>query len=100
MNRKSINIYGFIFTVGFFSTYFYTYYNTRGLTRNPKFSSLAFTVVPTMLFTYIKPRTNKLWSLEKRIGYQLSRSERNQLTSFIGAILGTAFIYTLYFSSN
>ena len=91
---------GIPFTVGFFSTYFYTYYNTRGLTRSPKFSSLAFTIVPTILFTYIKPRTNKSWSLEKRIGYQLSRSEKNQVTSFIGAILGTSFIYTLYFSSN
>ena len=91
---------GIPFTVGFFSSYFYTYYNTRGLTRNPKFSSLAFTAVPSLLFTYIKPKANKKWSLEKRIGYQLSRSEKNQVSSWWGAVLGTATIFTLYFSSN
>ena len=91
---------GIPFTIGFFSSYFYTYYNTRGLTRNPKFSSLAFTAVPSLLFTYIKPRANKKWSLEKRVGYQLSRSEKNQVASFWGAVLGTATIFTLYFSSN
>ena len=80
--------------------YFYAYYNTRGLTRNPKFSSLAFTAVPSLLFTYIKPRANKKWSLEKKVGYQLSRSEKNQVASFWGAVLGTATIFTLYFSSN
>lgn len=47
------HIPGIPFTIGFFSSYFYTYYNTRGLTRNPKFSSLAFTAVPSILFTYV-----------------------------------------------
>ena len=94
------HIPGIPFTIGFFSSYFYTYYNTRGLTRNPKFSSLAFTAVPSILFTHVKPRANKKWSLEKRTGYQLSRSEKNQVASFWGAVLGTATIFTLYFSSN
>ena len=94
------HIPGIPFAIGFFSSYFYTYYNTRGLTRNPKFSSLAFTAVPSIIFTYIKPRANKKWSLEKRTGYRLSRSEKNQVTSWWGAVLGTATIYTLYFSSN
>ena len=91
---------GIPFAIGFFSSYFYTYYNTRGLTRNPKFSSLAFTAIPSIVFTYIKPRANKKWSLEKRTGYQLSRSEKNQVSSWWGAVLGTATIFTLYFSSN
>ena len=92
------NLPGVPFTIGFFSSYFYTYYNTRGLTRNPKFSSLIFTAVPPIVFTYIKPKANKKWSLEMRYGYQTVRSQQNQVASFWGAVLGTAFMYTMYFS--
>lgn len=92
------HIPGIPFTIGFFSSYFYTYYNTRGLTRNPKFSSLAFTAVPSIVFTYVKPKANKKWNLEKRTGYRLSRSEKNQVASWWGAVLGTTVIYMLYFS--
>ena len=94
------HVAGVPFTLGFFSSFFYSYYNTRGLSRNPKFSSLVFTAVPPIIFTIAKPKTNKNWSREKRIGYQTARSERNQVSSFGGAVLGTIFIYSLYFSSN
>jgi|TARA_R100000479_G_C6379840_1_gene200594 hypothetical protein len=94
------HISGVPFTIGFFSSFFYTYHNTRGLTRNPKFSSLAFTAVPPIVFTILKPKTDKRWSNERRVGYRTSRSERNQISSFGGALLGTAFIYSIYFSSN
>ena len=94
------HVSGVPFTIGFFSSFFYTYHNTRGLTRNPKFSSLAFTAVPPIVFTILKPKTDKRWSNERRIGYRTSRSERNQISSFGGALLGTAFIYSIYFSSN
>ena len=94
------HVSGIPFTIGFFSSFFYTYYNTRGLTRNPKFSSLAFMAVPPIIFTIVKPKTSKKWSREKRIGYQIARSERNQISSFGGSLLGTAFIYSIYFSSN
>ena len=89
---------GLAFSTGFFSSFFYTYYNTRGLTRNPKFSSLAFNIIPPLVFTIIKPRANKKWSREKKIGYRNSRSEENQKASLWGGLLGTGFIYTLYFT--
>ena len=92
------HIPGLAFSTGFFSSFFYTYHNTRGLTRNPKFSSLAFTAVPPIIFTIVKPKASLNWSREKRIGYQTSRSEENQLASFGGALLGTGFIYALYFT--
>ena len=92
------HIPGLAFSTGFFSSFFYTYHNTRGLTRNPKFSSLAFTAVPPIIFTIVKPKASLNWSREKRIGYQNSRSEKNQLASFGGALLGTGFIYALYFA--
>ncbi len=88
----------FPFAVGFFSSYLYTYRNTRGLTRPPKITSLWFMAVPTLAFTYIKPKTNKAWPLAKRIGYQNTISERNQTASFIGSILGTTAMYIFYFS--
>jgi hypothetical protein len=91
---------GLPFATGFFSSYFYTYYNTRGLSRNPKFSSLAFTAIPPIIFTVIKPKANKRWTPDRRFGYQRVRSEKNQWSSFVGALLGTAVIYTFYFSSN
>lgn len=88
----------FPFAVGFFSSYLYTYRNTRGLTRPPKITSLWFTAVPTLAFTYIKPKVNKSWSLEKRAGYQNARSESNQIASFWGALAGTAIIFAFSFS--
>ena len=94
------HIPGVPFTIGFFSSFFYTYHNTRGLTRNPKFSSLMFMAVPPIIFTIKKPKINKKWSRERNIGYQTSRSEQNQIASFWGAVLGTATIYSFYFSSN
>ena len=92
------HIPGLAFSTGFFSSFLYTYYNTRGLTRNPKFSSLAFMAVPPIIFTIAKPKVSLNWSRERRIGYQNSRSEKNQLASFGGALLGTGFIYALYFT--
>ena len=92
------HISGVPFTLGFFSSFFYTYHNTRGLTRNPRFSSLAFNVVLPIVFKTIKPRVNKKWSKEKKIGYQTSRSEQNQLSSVWGGFLGTGFIYAIYFT--
>ena len=92
------HIPGVPFTIGFFSSYFYTYYNTRGLTRNPKFSSLVFTAIPPIIFTSIKPRSNKRWTPDRRFGYQRVRSEQNQVASFIGALAGTFTIYAFYFS--
>ena len=86
------------FAVGFFSSYLYVYRNTRGLTRNPKITSLWFTAVPPLVFTYIKPKSNKKWPLEKRIGYQNARSEQNQKASFWGAVAGTAFMFAFSFS--
>ena len=56
--------------------------------------------VPPIIFTIKKPKINKKWSRERNIGYQTSRSEQNQIASFWGAVLGTAIIYTFYFSSN
>ena len=94
------HIPGLPFATGFFGSYFYTYYNTRGLSRNPKFSSLAFTAVPPIVFTIIKPKANKNWTPDRRFGYQRVRSEKNQWSSFVGALLGTAVMYTFYFSSN
>ena len=91
---------GLPFATGFFSSYFYTYYNTRGLSRNPKFSSLAFTAIPPIVFTIIKPKVDKRWTPDRRFGYQRVRSEKNQVSSFAGALLGTAVMYTFYFSSN
>ena len=91
---------GLPFATGFFSSYFYTYYNTRGLSRNPKFSSLAFTAIPPIVFTIIKPKADKRWTPDRRFGYQRVRSEKNQWSSFVGALLGTAVMYTFYFSSN
>ena len=88
----------FPFAVGFFSSYLYTYRNTRGLTRPPKITSLWFMAVPTLAFTYIKPKANKSWSLEKRAGYQNARSESNQIASFWGALAGTAVIFAFSFS--
>ena len=70
---------GLAFSIGFFSSFFYTYYNTRGLTRNPKFSSLAFTAVPPIIFTIVKPKVSLNWSRERRIGYQNSRSEKKPI---------------------
>ena len=79
-------------------TYFYTYYNTRGLTRNPKFSSLAFTAIPPIVFTIVKPKADKRWTPDRRFGYQRVRSEKNQMASFIGALAGTFTIYAFYFN--
>ena len=89
---------GLPFATGFFSSYFYTYYNTRGLTRNPKFSSLAFTAVPPIIFTIIKPKADKRWTPDRRFGYQRVRSEKNQIASFVGALAGTFTIYAFYFN--
>ena len=86
------------FTLGFFSSYFYTYYNTRGLTRNPKFSSLAFTAIPPIVFTIVKPKADKRWTPDRRFGYQRVRSEKNQIASFVGALAGTFTIYAFYFN--
>ena len=88
----------FPFAVGFFSSYLYVYRNTRGLTRNPKFSSLVFTAVPPILFTYIRPKADKHWSYEKRAGYKNARSESNQKASFWGAVTGTAIMFVFAFS--
>ena len=88
----------FPFAVGFFSSYLYVYRNTRGLTRNPKITSLWFTAVPPLVFTYVKPKADKKWPLEKRIGYQNARSEENQKASFWGAVAGTAVMFIFYFS--
>lgn len=90
----------FPFAIGFFSSYLYTYRNTRGLTRNPKFSSLVFTAVPPILFSYIRPKANPKWTLEKREGYRRARSESNQRASFWGGILGTTVMYIFFFSKN
>ena len=87
------HINSFPFAIGFFSSYLYTYRNTRGLTRNPRISSLAFIAVPPILFTYIRPKANKKWSYEKQAGYQNARGESNQVTSFWGAVAGTAVMY-------
>ena len=92
------HINSFPFAVGFFSSYLYTYRNTKGLTRNPKFSSLVFTAVPPLLFSYIRPKANPRWSYEKRAGYQRARSESNQRASFWGGILGTTVMYIFFFS--
>ena len=92
------HINSFPFAVGFFSSYFYVYRNTRGLTRNPKISTLWFTAVPPILFTYIRPKGNKKWSLEKRAGYQNARGESNQKASFWGAVVGTTIMYIFAFS--
>ena len=92
------HINSFPFAVGFFSSYLYTYRNTRGLTRNPKFSSLVFTAVPPTLFTCIRPKANPKWSYEKREGYRRARSESNQRASFWGSILGTTIMYIFFFS--
>jgi len=90
----------FPFAVGFFSSYLYTYRNTRGLTRNPKFSSLIFTAIPPTLFSYIRPKANPKWTYEKQEGYRRARSESNQKASFRGSILGTAIMYIFFFSRN
>jgi len=88
----------FPFSVGFFSSYLYVYRNTRGLSRNPKITSLWFTAVPPILFTYIKPKADKRWSYEKRAGYKNARSESNQKASFWGAVAGTAVMFVFSFS--
>ena len=88
----------FPFAVGFFSSYLYVYRNTRGLTRNPKITSLWFTAVPPIHFTYIKPKANPKWTYEKRAGYQRARSERNQQASFWGAVAGTVVMFAFSFS--
>lgn len=92
------HVRSFPFAVGFFSSYLYTYRNTRGLTRNPRISSLAFIAVPPLLFTYIRPKGNKKWSYEKQAGYRNARGESNQLTSFWGAVAGTAVMYIFSFA--
>ena len=88
----------FPFAVGFFSSYLYVYRNTRGLSRNPKITSLWFTAVPPLLFTYIKPKADPRWSYEKRAGYRRARSESNQKASFWGAVAGTAVMFAFSFS--
>ena len=88
------------FAVGFFSSYLYVYRNTRGLSRPPKISSLWFTAVPPLVFTYIKPKADPRWSYEKRAGYQRARSESNQKASFWGAVTGTAVMFIFAFSQN
>ena len=92
------HIKSFPFAVGFFCSYLYTYKNTRGLTRNPRISSLAFIAVPPTLFTYIRPKANKKWSYEKQAGYRNARGESNQVTSFWGAVAGTAVMYIFSFT--
>jgi len=92
------HISGFPFSVGLFSSYLYTYYNTRKFNRSPRFSSILFIAVPSLIFTHIKYPTDEKWSIEKKLGYQNSRSEKNQIASFIGSIIGTSVIYILYFS--
>jgi hypothetical protein len=86
------------FAVGFFSSYLYVYRNTRGLTRPPKITSLWFTAVPPLLFTFARPKADPRWSFEKRAGYQRARSERNQQASFWGAVAGTAVMFAFSFS--
>ena len=88
------------FAVGFFSSYLYVYRNTRGLSRNPKITSLWFTAVPPLLFTYIRPKANPRWSYEKQVGYRRARSERNQIASFWGSVAGTAVMFAFSFSRN
>ena len=92
------HVNSFPFAVGFFSSYFYVYRNTRGLTRNPKITTLWFTAVPPIIFTYIRPKGNKKWTLEKRAGYQNARGESNQKASFWGAVAGTAVMYIFSFA--
>ena len=87
------HVKSFPFAVGVFSSCLYTYRNTRGLTRNPRISSLAFIAVPPILFTYLRPKADKKWSYEKQAGYRNARGESNQLTSFWGAVAGTAIMY-------
>ena len=92
------HVNSFPFAVGFFSSYFYVYRNTRGLTRNPKISTLWFTAVPPIIFTYIRPKGDKKWTLEKRAGYQNARGESNQKASFWGAVAGTTIMYIFSFA--
>ena len=82
----------FPFAVGFFSSYLYVYRNTRGLTRNPKITSLWFTAVPPLVFTYVKPKADKRWSLEKMYKVYVALSDtRHKATRQRGIVLFRGF---------